>query len=207
MKRIFLVFLSVMLATISPMRAIAQVAPSIVFTVSVNGTISPVTPTLTWSTASAVSCTAASSPVDPKWTGTVATSGSVVVGPITVATTYNIICSSAADTTATLSWVAPTLNTDGTQITDLAGFKAYEVINNTPVLTTTMNGAQFTSVPIINLAQGVHTFYVTAFNTAGIESSPSNQGSKIISAGASDSKSLLVEIAKKPAPPQTLNVR
>ena len=207
MKKIFLLFVSVMLASANPTRVLAQIAPSIVFTSSVNGTISPVTPTLSWSTSGAATCTAASSPIDAKWSGSVATSGSLAVGPITVATTYNLTCSSVSDATATLSWSAPTLNTDGSQITDLAGFKAYEIINSAPVLTTTMTGAQYTSVQILNLVQGTHTFYVTAFNTGGIESSPSNQGSKTIVAAASASKSLLVDVQKKPAPPQIMTVR
>lgn len=207
MKRIFLICMSLMFATANPINAVAQIAPTLVFTVSVNGTISPVTPTLSWSTNGASVCTAASSPVDAKWNGTVATSGSVVAGPVTSPTTYNLTCASASDTTATLSWVAPSLNTDGTQLTDLAGFKAYEVIGTNNVLTTTMNAPNYTSVPIVNLSVGSHTFFVTAYNSAGVESSPSNQGTKVIVAGTSASKSLLVDVQKKSAPPTTLTVK
>lgn len=182
------------------------VAPTVSLTFSVNGTLSPVTPTLIWSSAGASVCTASSSPVDSKWSGAVATSGTLAVGPITAATTYTLTCSNAVNTSANLSWVAPTLNTDGTSLTDLAGFKAYEVIAGSPVLTTTLNNASFTNVNIINLVPGIHTFYVTAFNANGIESSPSNSGSKTILIAESTSKNVVVPVEKKAAPP-VLTVR
>jgi hypothetical protein len=206
MKKILFPILSLMLAFISPISS-AQVVPTVVLNYSTNGSVSPVTPTLTWSTANAVSCTATSNPSDSLWSGPLGTSGSVTVSPIKVATTYNINCVSASDTTATLSWTAPTLNTDGTALTDLAGFRAYEVINGTGVLVSDMNQPNYVSLPIINLSVGTHTFYVTAYNTSLVESSPSSQGSKTIVGSASTVQSVTVPVSKKPAPPQTLTVK
>lgn len=186
---------------LSLMLLIGQVAsaatPVVVFNYSVNSQYSPVTPTLTWSSNAVSSCKASSSPYDSKWTGVVPLSGSKAVGPISVNTSYTLTCYAASDTTATLSWTAPYLNTDGSQLTNLAGFKAYEVMSTGPVLTSTINGPQYTSLPVVNLAIGTHTFYVTAFNTTGVESAPSNTGSKTIVAATSASKTVSVPVKKK----------
>lgn len=192
MKKLIFLSLLGMIASVE-----AQISPSIVFTYSVNSTVAPVTPTLSWNTSNTVSCTGSSLPVDPLWNGPIPISGIKVVGPIKYPTTYTIKCMYAADTTATLSWTAPYLNTDGTQLTNLAGFKAYEVISGTPVLVANLNAPNYTSVPVKNLSIGTHTFYVTAYNTVGVESAGSNQGSKTIVATSTTTKSVGVQVRKK----------
>lgn len=83
---------------------------------------------------------------------------------------------------ATLSWTAPTQNTDGTPATDLAGFKFYygntsggpypnEVDLQDPAATTYV---------IDNLVAGDYFFVATAYNTAGVESDRTNEVTKTI---------------------------
>jgi hypothetical protein len=101
-------------------------------------------------------------------------------GPATTATTA--AADSAAVTSAanppvssppavTLSWVAPDENTDGTALTNLAGYRIYygtvadaltEVINVPTV--------GVTDYVIDNLAAGTYYFSIRAYTTAGIES-------------------------------------
>lgn len=202
MKR--LVAVVVLLATITIAGA---TPPSMTFTFTVDKTVSPVTPTLTWSSSGATDCNATASPVDTKWLGSVGASGSKTVGPITSSTTYTLTCSTAIDSTATLSWTAPTLNTDGTTITDLAGFNAYEIIGGSPVLFSHMTQANYVSLPVVNLLPGLHSFYVTAYNLGGSESAPSGTGTKTILAAETTVKSVAVNISKQPSPPITLTVK
>lgn len=188
-------------------QAVAQAAPTVNFTNTVSGTISPVTPTLTWSSTGAATCTASSSPSDPLWNGSVATSGTLAVGPVTAQTSYSLTCTSASDTTATLSWVAPTLNTDGTALTNLTGYKVYEVVGTTPTLVSTITSPTTLTTAFNNLAIGTHTYQVTATNSSGIESDPSNQGSKTIAAATSATQSLVVPVFKKSRAPGSHSVK
>jgi hypothetical protein len=82
---------------------------------------------------------------------------------------------------ATLSWTMPTENTDGTTLTDLAGYKLYwgtspgDYPNSV-----TINNASVSIYVVDNLAPGIYEFVVTAFNTAGVESSYSNTATKVV---------------------------
>jgi hypothetical protein len=84
--------------------------------------------------------------------------------------------------TATLSWLPPTENTDGTVLTDLAGFKIYygtQAGNYTDVIT--INNAGITSYVVENLPAGnTYYFVVTAVTSSGVESGYSVVGSKTI---------------------------
>ena len=82
---------------------------------------------------------------------------------------------------ATLTWAAPTENTDGSAITGLTGFHIYygtsqgaltQVIDVPSVTTTTY--------AIEQLDPGTYYFAVTAYNVEGAESAPSSIGSKTI---------------------------
>lgn len=82
---------------------------------------------------------------------------------------------------ATLSWQPPTSNTDGSPLTNLAGYVirygtslgqlSTEVRINNPGLTTYM---------VSELTPATWYFQVSAYNTAGVESAPSATGSKTI---------------------------
>jgi hypothetical protein len=82
-------------------------------------------------------------------------------------------------TSAVLDWTAPTTNADNTPLTDLGGYRIYygtspgssaQTIDVGNVLTYTIN----------NLSSGTYYFRVTAYDTAGNESAPSNEASKTI---------------------------
>ena len=81
----------------------------------------------------------------------------------------------------TLSWTPPTQNTDGTQLTDLAGYKIYwgTLAGNYPNSVTINNGSISTYV-VENLAPATYEFVATSFNAAGVESSYSNSATKVV---------------------------
>ncbi|HEY3515780.1 MAG TPA: putative Ig domain-containing protein, partial [Gammaproteobacteria bacterium] len=82
---------------------------------------------------------------------------------------------------ATLSWVPPTTNTDGSPLTNLAGYKVYwgPSPGNYPNSTTLANPG-LTSYVVSNLSPGTYYFVATAYNSAGVESAFSGVGSKTI---------------------------
>lgn len=83
--------------------------------------------------------------------------------------------------TATLSWTAPVSNTDGSALTDLAGYDIH--YGNSPSTMATViqvANAGATSYTVSNLASGTWYFTVSAYTTSGLDSAPSNTGSKTI---------------------------
>lgn len=80
-----------------------------------------------------------------------------------------------------LSWTAPTQNTDGTPLTDLAGYKVYWGARGGPYPNSvTITGTATTYVVEGQvLAQNTeYCFVVTAFNSAQRESAMSNEACK-----------------------------
>ena len=81
----------------------------------------------------------------------------------------------------TLSWSAPTLNTNGTILNDLAGYYINYGTSATALSqTVTVTGATSTTYTVANLVPGTYYFSVTAYNSAGTESAPSPTVSKTI---------------------------
>jgi len=85
------------------------------------------------------------------------------------------------DGSALVSWVPPTQNTDGSPLTDLAGFKIYygtfpgeyeepEIVTNPGMSSFLVEG----------LGEADWFFVMTAFNTSGIESAYSDEVFKTI---------------------------
>ena len=92
-----------------------------------------------------------------------------------------VIAQGAATGSATLSWIAPTLNEDGSALTDLAGFRVY--YGRLPggyTNSVTLNDPGATTVVIDDLASGDYEFAATAFNGAGVESALSAPASRTI---------------------------
>jgi fibronectin type 3 domain-containing protein len=82
---------------------------------------------------------------------------------------------------ATLSWDAPILNTDGTALGDLAGYKIYYGTSASQLTQQiTISGTETTSYVVSGLASGTYYFAVTAYASDGTESSQSNVASKTI---------------------------
>jgi hypothetical protein len=81
----------------------------------------------------------------------------------------------------TLSWTAPTENTDGSPLTHLAGYYVhYGTSPDKLTNTITVAGATATTCIISGLAQGTYYFAVVAYTTAGTKSSDSNVASQTI---------------------------
>lgn len=101
------------------------------------------------------------------------------IGPFTIDVTAPT--SPSATGSATLTWVAPTKNTNGTAITDLAGFRIYYGAN-AGALTQTIDVPEptMTSYVIGHLTAGTYFFAVVAYTTTGTESVRSNIESKTI---------------------------
>jgi hypothetical protein len=91
---------------------------------------------------------------------------------------FEITVFSQALGTTTLSWSAPIENVDGTQLTDLAGFKVYLGTSaNTLLIIETINDPTILMYEVKNLTPGAWFFAMTAYNELGIESAKSNVAS------------------------------
>lgn len=112
---------------------------------------------------------------------------SVSDGTATAAlTTFSIRVMAAVDTnpptgSATLSWNVPTQNTDGSPLTDLAGYRVYYGTDASSLAQSEdIVGSGTTSFVVSGLSAGTWYFAISAFNSAGAESNLSNVGSKTI---------------------------
>ena len=106
-------------------------------------------------------------------------SSSASIGPFEIV--VNAPPVSPATGSATLSWTAPTENTDGSPLTDLAGYHIYYGTSaGAWTSTITILSATETSYVVSSLASGTYYFAIVAFNSEGIDSADSNVGSKTI---------------------------
>jgi hypothetical protein len=83
---------------------------------------------------------------------------------------------------ATLSWVAPTQNNDGSALTNLAGYNIYYGTDSTALTQTIqVSNAAAQSYVVTGLAKGATWYFtVTSYSTAGQESAPSAVTTKTI---------------------------
>ena len=83
----------------------------------------------------------------------------------------------------TLNWTAPTLNDDGTALTDLAGYKIYYGQSSgaygNPIQ---IDNPSVTTYLVDGLVPSTYYFVATAFNTAGVESRFSDEAVKVVTA-------------------------
>lgn len=94
---------------------------------------------------------------------------------------FSITVQAIAVGSATLSWVPPTANTDGSALNDLAGYKIHwgDRSGSYSHSTTIMNPGISTYV-VENLTTGTYYFAVTALNSSSMESTFSNEASMTI---------------------------
>ncbi len=81
--------------------------------------------------------------------------------------------------TATLTWEAPTTNTDGSTITDLAGYYVYKGLTS-GTYEMSWDVGNVTTYMTPDLPDGTHYFVVTAYDTSANESAYSNEVDKEI---------------------------
>jgi len=118
--------------------------------------------------------------------GDVGTTSSIVITVTdgtasTALAAFNLTVQASANGSATLSWQPPTQNTDGSTLTNLAGFKVYwGPSQGTYPNSVTLNNPGLATYVVGNLASGTYFFVVTSFSATGTESSRSNAASKTI---------------------------
>ncbi len=93
---------------------------------------------------------------------------------------FNLAVVQPVTGSVTLSWVAPTTNTDGSAL-DLAGYRVnYGRSQSSLDQTAQINNPGIVTYTIDNLAAGTCYFTVRAYSSTGTESTPSNVASKTI---------------------------
>ena len=94
---------------------------------------------------------------------------------------FTITVDQPATRSVTLTWQAPTLNEDGSPLTDLAGYEVrYGQSPGQYSQTLPLPNAALTSVTVEDLAPATWYFAVKAVNSAGVQSSFSNEAWKTI---------------------------
>ncbi|MCZ6619615.1 MAG: hypothetical protein O7E57_15945 [Gammaproteobacteria bacterium] len=137
--------------------------------------------TLTWTVRNADSCSATGG-----WSGDRAASGSEIVGPLSVNTTYKLTCSGVGGNALVmitvfvngvvqLSWIAPTENMDGSNLNDLVGYKIYYGVQSRGYVDSVrVNGSNVTQYEL-NIPMGTYYVAMTAMDAEGNESMFSNE--------------------------------
>lgn len=166
-------------------------APTLSFSANPTTVTQNDTTSLTWSASFADSCVASNG-----WTGNKGLSGTENSAQLTADTQFTLTCTGPGGSvvesvqvtvvlngngTATVSWDPPTTNTDGSPLTDLAGYKIYYGTapgNYSEVVDVSNPG--MTSYIIENLLPGDWYFAMTAYNASGVESSLTQELSKTI---------------------------
>ena len=89
---------------------------------------------------------------------------------------FSITVGTATLGSVTLKWTAPTRNTDGTALTDLAGYKVfYGTATRVYPKSVKLAGAGVTSVVIEGLTAGTWYFAMKSYDTSGVESAYSGE--------------------------------
>ncbi len=92
----------------------------------------------------------------------------------------NVVAAPTTTGSATLSWVAPTSNTDGSALTDLAGYKIYYGTSTSNLSSSISVSIGLSTYVINNLSSGTWYFAISAVNSSGVESALSSIASKTI---------------------------
>jgi hypothetical protein len=94
---------------------------------------------------------------------------------------FSIAVVATATGSATITWNPPTTNTDGSALTDLAGFRIYwGTTRDDYPNSVAINSPGISSYVITDLVAGTYFFVMTSLNSSGEESAYSNAASKTI---------------------------
>ena len=158
--------------SVSSTATAAETAPAASTTTTDSGSTSTTGTTAT-NTGSGTDTTSGSS--------TTATTGTTGSAGTTSGTSATPPTTSAATSSVTLGWQAPTQNTNGSPITDLAGYKIhYGTASANYSQTVALNNPGLVSYVVDNLPSGTYYFAITAYNSQGIESALSGEVSKTV---------------------------
>lgn len=173
----------------------AQIAGVVTLRANQTSAQGSLVPVLTWYTnPTAQSCRASGG-----WSGDKAVSGTQTLSSINASTNYTLTCSWTSGGRATLTWATPTRNTDGTPLTDLAGFKVLYGTSSTALTQLqTVNDPRQTSTIVEPLGPGTWNFTMRAVTTTQRESENSDLQQKVV---ASATAAGTVAIAITAAPP------
>jgi hypothetical protein len=93
----------------------------------------------------------------------------------------SVSASGSGSGSATLSWTAPTRNTDGSTLSNLAGYRiAYGTSSSSLSRTIQVTNPGLTTYVVQNLSPGTYYFAVRSYSSTGVESSNSSVASKTI---------------------------
>lgn len=167
----------------------AQTAGVVNLSVTPTSGTGSVTPKLTWSTSpTAQSCTASGG-----WSGTKAASGTQTLTAVRANTNFTLTCTWGTGSAA-VSWAAPTKNSDGTNLTDLASFKVlYGTSTGSMTRTANITDPTRRTATLSSLSPATWYFKVRAVNSKGVESGDSNIASKAVK-GATAAKTVKVTV-------------
>lgn len=127
--------------------------------------------------------------------------GVIIVGIIFSGLLFNPLPLNAQTGTAALSWEAPTQNTDGTPLTDLAGYRIYWGTSpGSYTNSVQLDDPAALGYVVTDLSATTWYFTATAFNESGIESSFSNVASKTIGGAVPNPPSNLLTDPGDPTP-------
>jgi hypothetical protein len=111
---------------------------------------------------------------DEATTASTAGTGSATGSGSTAPTTGTTSTPTAQIESISLSWAAPTENTDGTALTNLSGFDIYYGTSSAALTQKiSINGVGLLTYVVENLSSGTWFFEVVAVNSAGVQSGPS----------------------------------
>lgn len=153
--------------------------------------------TISWNVTGAVSCAASATPSNSGWTGSKPASGTAIVSMAT-SDQLVLVCSTAGDSGAVVLWTAPTKNTDGSNLTDLAGFTLYTGQNAAALIKQGTYAPGVLSATLTGLAPGAWFFALDAFNSTNDHSAMTGNVTKTTTAVESATSTLKVTV---PLPP------
>jgi len=186
---------------------LAQAQNTITFTAETTTGTGVVTPVLTWSTAPpADDCGATGD-----WSGLKGPSGTETLPDITSGATYNLTCN-WLDDKATLTWTAPTENTDGSPYTDPDGYRLFRgVAPGGPYDDGPVSGIVIASPATVTyvdqpLLPGQYCYVATAINQVGIQSDLSGEACKDVDS-SSDVQSVGIVVNPQPSPVSGLTIQ
>jgi hypothetical protein len=205
-------FGALLLAAVLPASAAAP-EPTVTFGASVTNGNGTLTTRLTWSTSpAAASCTASGA---EDWNGAKPAAGELDLPAITLSGTYTLTlaCTWPADTSARLSWEAPTQYTDGGALAKCASqadtgsclhsFRVYHGVGASAPLDDVrlVNDRNATAYEWTGLPVGTHRFAVTAITGDGVESDKSAIGVKVIGSDVTRSSGVTLTVNPVPKAP------